>query len=269
MCAGARASGADEPALAHDESPYHLRLDVDIPVTLLGGVLWAGTTLITDELGPPSCGGTKTQPCDPSALNAFDRLALGHHSTAARTASDALSFVPAVYLALDVADVGIRRWRSYLTDFGIVAEVVAWDGAIQNIVQRAVRRPRPFLYSPSFYPAERDKAESGLSFYSGHTALAFGLATMAGYTFTLRHPHSWLRFLVWPGLLAIASLEPVLRVYSGDHFPTDVIAGAVAGSAIGLLVPALHRRKGNRATAVRLIASTTQQQTIISIVGRF
>ena len=31
------------------------------------------------------------------------------------------------------------------------------------------------------------------------------------------------------------------RVQSGDHFPTDVIAGAMAGAGIGILVPHLHR----------------------------
>jgi membrane-associated phospholipid phosphatase len=31
-----------------------------------------------------------------------------------------------------------------------------------------------------------------------------------------------------------------LRVAAGKHFPTDIIVGAVLGSAIGWLVPTLH-----------------------------
>ena len=62
------------------------------------------------------------------------------------------------------------------------------------------------------------------------------------YTLTLRQPRSRWNYLVWPVLLAVATIEPVLRVISGDHFPTDVISGALAGSAFGLLVPAIHRR---------------------------
>jgi membrane-associated phospholipid phosphatase len=33
-----------------------------------------------------------------------------------------------------------------------------------------------------------------------------------------------------------------LRVGSGEHFWTDVLVGAVVGSAFGVLIPTLHRR---------------------------
>lgn len=47
---------------------------------------------------------------------------------------------------------------------GWVAEALAWNGALQDIVRRAVRRPRPFLYTPGVYPSERDRAEAGFSY---------------------------------------------------------------------------------------------------------
>jgi membrane-associated phospholipid phosphatase len=94
----------------------------------------------------------------------------------------------------------------------------------------------------------------------------------ASYTFTLRHPRSKWRYVVWPALLAVASIEPILRVYSGDHFPTDVIVAAVAGSAIGLFFPAVHRRLKSIpkvVTGMRLVPIVTQDQTVLSLVGRF
>ena len=33
------------------------------------------------------------------------------------------------------------------------------------------------------------------------------------------------------------------RVAAGRHFPTDVLVGVVAGTAVGVLVPYYHRRK--------------------------
>ena len=268
---GPATAAADEP-FGHDESPYALRLDVDIATLALGAVLWGGTSFIGATTQAPFCGGTNTPPCDASQVNAFDRLAIGHSSQPARTAADIISFVPIAYLALDMIDVGARHWKTYLTDLWVVAEALAWNGAVQDIVRRAVRRPRPFLYSPGVYPSERDRPEAGFSFYSGHTSFAFALATSCSYTYTLRHPHSPWRWVIWPALMAVASIEPILRVYSGDHFPTDVIVGAVAGSAIGLLFPAVHRRLKSAPkvlTGMRLVPVVSQEQALLSLVGRF
>ena len=146
----------------HDESPYALRLDVDIAVLVLGATLWGGTSLIGSTTQAPFCGGSATPPCDSSGINALDRLALNHSSTSARTAADVLSFIPIAYLGIDMFDVGPRHWKTYLTDLWVVAEALAWNGAIQDIVRRAVRRPRPFLYTAGVYPDERDSSDAEL-----------------------------------------------------------------------------------------------------------
>jgi membrane-associated phospholipid phosphatase len=78
--------------------------------------------------------------------------------------------------------------------------------------------------------------------------------------------------VVWPALLAVASIEPILRVYSGDHFPTDVIVAAVAGSAIGLFFPAVHRRLKSMprvVTGMRLVPTFAPEATLLSLVGKF
>ena len=272
LLAPAAARADKTEAFTHDESPYELRLDIDIAAVVLGGVLWGGTTLIGNTVPPSYCGTSTTPACNPKNLNAFDRLALGHSSQSARTAANIIEFVPLLYLAIDIGDVGLKHWKTYLTDLWVFAEVLGWNGGIQDVVRRAVRRPRPFLYTPGLYSqSERDAPDAGMSFYSGHTAFAFAIATTAAYTFTLRHPHWWVRWLVWPSLMLVASVEPFLRVYSGDHFPTDVIAGAVAGSAIGLLIPALHRRTARSPskilTGMRLVPVQTNNSTTLSLVG--
>ena len=43
--------------------------------------------------------------------------------------------------------------------------------------------------------------------------------------------------------LAGSSFVAVSRVVAGDHFPTDVIAGAGVGASFGVLLPALHTRR--------------------------
>jgi membrane-associated phospholipid phosphatase len=61
------------------------------------------------------------------------------------------------------------------------------------------------------------------SFPSGHTAAAFAFATGAG------------RGLAWAGppLYALAALVGYSRVHTGVHYPLDVVAGALAGVALG------------------------------------
>ena len=53
----------------------------------------------------------------------------------------------------------------------------------------------------------------------------------------------------WP-LLVLAALIALSRVYLGVHFPSDVIAGALLGSAVGAAAAWLLRR-GERALARR------------------
>jgi membrane-associated phospholipid phosphatase len=70
--------------------------------------------------------------------------------------------------------------------------------------------------------------ERGRSFPSGHTAQIFFLMTLLSHAFQLSLGATI-------GLYAIALLVGFTRVYVGAHYPRDVMAGAVLGSAWGLL----------------------------------
>lgn len=78
-------------------------------------------------------------------------------------------------------------------------------------LKKIVGRPRPL-----------DEAEKD-SFPSGHTTVAFTMATVVGHEYTkLRIP------------LYVAALGTAFsRIYSGRHYPSDVIAGAFIGTLAG------------------------------------
>lgn len=53
--------------------------------------------------------------------------------------------------------------------------------------------------------------------------------------------------------LTLAAMTGYARVKAGKHYPTDVIAAAAVGFAIGYLIPTLHKKKkGDQVSLVLL-----------------
>jgi len=106
----------------------------------------------------------------------------------------------------------------------ILGTLTLW--LVVELVKFLIHRPRPFIrltqarivgYRPI-----------GRSFPSGHTSEAFFMATLIAPHF---HANAWVVFLLY----AIALLVGITRLYVGAHYPRDVLAGAILGSAWGLL----------------------------------
>ncbi|MCX5786542.1 MAG: phosphatase PAP2 family protein [Elusimicrobia bacterium] len=75
--------------------------------------------------------------------------------------------------------------------------------------------------------------ETGLSFPSGHTCGAFMAAVYLTAVFGKKSG-------IW--LFTAAALVGLSRIYCGVHYPADVIAGAVLGSAFGYLLVLAEKR---------------------------
>jgi membrane-associated phospholipid phosphatase len=97
---------------------------------------------------------------------------------------------------------------------------------VVELLKAMVHRRRPFIrLSQARIVGSR---AVGVSFPSGHTSQAFFMATLiAGYW----HAGVWVVCLLY----AIALLVGITRIYLGAHYPRDVLAGAILGSAWGLL----------------------------------
>ncbi|BAS26635.1 phosphatase PAP2 family protein [Limnochorda pilosa] len=97
------------------------------------------------------------------------------------------------------------------------AAVATWAGKV------ALGRARPWTGEGAARFAGPSLAEAHHSFPSGHTSSAFALATvLAG-----RYPDG---AVVWYALAAGVGLS---RIYTGDHWPSDVLAGAAVGHLAG------------------------------------
>jgi membrane-associated phospholipid phosphatase len=89
-------------------------------------------------------------------------------------------------------------------------------------VKLLVRRPRPVL--EGLPPL--GGAPSALSFPSAHATSSFACAT----AMTRIAPEAAFVFIL---AVAIATCRP----YLGMHYPSDVLAGAILGTGLGLIVP--------------------------------
>lgn len=115
-------------------------------------------------------------------------------------------------------------WRRPSIFFTVLAADVLADLAAE-LGKAIVRRHRPF-------ETQLGPKSNAHSFPSGHTATAFACATvLSSFVPRWRVP-----------LFVLATLIGLSRVYNAMHYPTDVLAGAILGVLIALLLLAATRR---------------------------
>ncbi|MDB4943648.1 MAG: phosphoesterase PA-phosphatase related protein [Labilithrix sp.] len=177
---------------------------------------------------------------DRGALSQTPDSKAGSRSTIGLAAAVAFAFIDPVLSGFREKSV-----QTGLVDGILYAESLSLTIAATDMVKMAVRRPRPFAYidaeahkgDPNFVAS----TNSGVSFFSGHASMVAAVGGTATYLAFARSPHTvrpWITLIAAAGLSTFVSIE---RVRSGAHFPTDVIAGSIAGAGIGVVVPHLHR----------------------------
>jgi membrane-associated phospholipid phosphatase len=125
----------------------------------------------------------------------------------------------------------------------IYAEALTVNAFLTSVTKRLVSRPRPYVYSAD-PQVQQFAAEQGddarMSFYSGHASATFAAAVAGSYLYGQVATDKTSRAVVWGFELAVAGATAGLRTRAGAHFYSDVIAGALVGATVGLVVPLLH-----------------------------
>jgi len=122
--------------------------------------------------------------------------------------------------------VGLIKKDSILIHNGIkTGGAILLTTVVSVGLKYAVNRARPFNEYPTLFQA-KVKASS-YSFPSEHTSSAFSTAT----SLSLAYP-KW--YVIAPAYLWACSAA-YSRMYLGVHYPTDVLAGAVIGTACSFL----------------------------------
>ncbi|RKH72347.1 phosphatase PAP2 family protein [Corallococcus aberystwythensis] len=242
------------PALAQDASdaPRALRFNWtrDGIITGTAGVLWISSeTVFKDNLAPAQCRWCDRAPDGTDRLNRLDRWGRGiaGNTEASRKRADTWSNIVG-FAGLPLALMGTQYavghssgapTEFFAQDATIMVQSAVLASVANQAVKFAVGRERPFVH----VLPDADKGltahptDNNLSFYSGHTNLAFSLAVSAGTVASMRgYKH---QAIVWGVGLPLAASVGLLRMGADKHYLSDVLTGALLGTAFGVAVPLL------------------------------
>jgi len=219
--------------------PHGTNRVVHLAITVGGGLAYiASESFLKSSLAPGAC-----RWCQPPSLDTTmrDTLIWSSPGTAAGL-SNVTGFVAAPVFGIGMTLAGVLTSDSpnlerVIDDTIPVLESVVIAELATQVVKFSVGRERPFVHFGAPAPHQLD---DDLSFFSGHSALAFSLATSAGVIAHRRH--AWTEPYIWGGGMAIATFTAYLRVAGDRHYFTDVAAGSAVGVLAGLTVPLLMPR---------------------------
>jgi membrane-associated phospholipid phosphatase len=224
-------------------------------ITGVSGLLWLGSeALLKEQLVPKTCRWCDRSPDGMDTLNRVDGWGRGlaAESAGGRARWDTWSNI----VDFGVLPVGVLGGQyllasgsgaplsAYAQDATLIVESFVVSQVVNQVVKFTVGRERPFVHVlPEDQKGHTEHPnDNNLSFYSGHTSMAFSLVTAAGTVSELRGYKN--RWLIWAVGLPVAASVGLMRMGADKHYLTDVLVGAAAGSLFGVGMPLLlHGRQ--------------------------
>lgn len=131
---------------------------------------------------------------------------------------------------------------SYINTKGII-EAVSFTYFVTALTKNIIGRKRP-----SYENFPDDEIDSKKSFFSGHSAISFSIATYSSlYVFehigNINDPLNLAsKILFTTGMASLASYVAYSRVEDNMHFVSDVVVGGMVGTAMSSLVYAFQNK---------------------------
>jgi membrane-associated phospholipid phosphatase len=211
---------------------------IHVTITATGAVMYlTSEVFLKSQLSAHECHWCNPGSFDNSARNAL----LWSNPKSAQLASNITGYV---IVPLFVASMSLYalsttnpRTSRVIDDVTPIAETVVLSQLVTQAMKFTVGRERPFVH---FGPPGMHSDDDDASFFSGHSALVFGVVTSAGM---IAHRHHYkTEPYIWGIGLPLAVATGYLRIAGDKHYLTDVLVGAGVGIGAGLTVPLLMQR---------------------------
>lgn len=161
-------------------------------------------------------------------IPSFDRWAWSPYSSELKDLSDYSAYLT----------IGVTAYFAYddvfwFDNLMVFSQIMITQSAVAKWTKTITNRYRPFVYDANVSSGKKQERNSQHSFYSMHSSTVFAASTFAYYYHSSLHGQD----LTAATLLYTPSVATaILRVVSGNHFVSDVVAGALVGSGISYLI---------------------------------
>ena len=232
---------ASLPAQAEEKTDIVTYWGLDAALIAVSGATWLTMELSKSSMAPATCIWCERNVMDDTIT---DALSWEQPQYAAKTA-DYVDFIgiPVLTLGALALSSGLEgRIEGYPSDLILMLETFTISSMFNQFIKFAVGRERPYVSrgNSGIYNKPDD---DNLSFYSGHTNMAFAFVVSAG---TIAHIRGYAAEpYIWGFGIPIALFVAYARVAAQKHYFSDVLVGALVGSLIGFAVPWLHRKTVN------------------------
>ena len=229
-----------------DYFPYELRAEQEIGLILTGTGMLYGSVI--GQMNKQGWGYSPVSRLDPMDVWFLDRPATNNWHPGLNGIREFLE--PASGLASMgligsygvVSAIQKKTWSELMTLTMMYMEGLYFAIGGELLIKSIVNRARPYAYNLDLPIEERIRGGNNESFISGNaTILFYNAAFISLAAFDLYPDARWPAYLIG-GSFVLAELSAFWSVRSGMHFPTDVIGGALLGSATALFINRIHKK---------------------------
>jgi membrane-associated phospholipid phosphatase len=246
-----------------DSVPRHRMYHVNYLVSglIIGAGLGTDAFAISRIKNKPDLTADEIQALNPQSVNSFDRWALRQNPSGYKNYAKLSDIIePPLFILLPAALALDKRipkkdwgdiFMMYLEGHTITFTFYnySWLGPTAH------DRFRPLTYYTQLPLAARQDGGNRNSFYSGHTASVAFTTFFVAKVYCDYHPElGGSKYLIYTAALVPPVVMGYFRVRSLAHFPSDALVGLGLGTAVGILVPALHKVR-DKGIAVSLFSA--------------